>query len=209
MNQYYKTQLGIDTLQSRSKDLNARQRRLLVLIGTEDFNLLTDQFKQRIATPELLEQLSSLGLIYNPHLDQMSQHSEIQVNIENALQTQQTSKLYADPKELHTNLKNEVIELNPLTPPTQQVQTNIQSQKHFDELNIHQIQTLMIELLEQYCGLMAKPLIIEIKKSQNLSTLKMCQIQWITHLQESRIAPTLLNQYLQQINYSIHQLMHS
>lgn len=209
MNQYYKTQLGIDTLQSRSKDLNARQRRLLVLIGTEDFNLLTDQFKQRIATPELLEQLSALGLIYNPQLDQQSQHSEIQFNIENVIQTQQTSKLYTDPKELQTNLKNQEIELTPLTPLSQQIPKNIQSQNHFDELNIHQIQTLMIELLEQYCGLMAKPLIIEIKKSQNLSTLKMCQIQWITHLQESRIAPTLLNQYLQQINYSIHQLMHS
>ena len=61
MNEYYKTQLGIDTLQSRSKDLTARQRRLLVLIGTEDFTLLADQFKQRIAPPELLEQLSNLG----------------------------------------------------------------------------------------------------------------------------------------------------
>ena len=32
---YQKTQLGLDALQQRTRDLNARQRRLLVLIGTK------------------------------------------------------------------------------------------------------------------------------------------------------------------------------
>jgi len=205
MNEYYKTQLGIDTLQSRSKDLTARQRRLLVLIGTEDFTLLADQFKQRIAPPELLEQLSNLGLISTPHLDQMSQLSEIQVKLEAATQQPNQNQL-----ETAVTLSSTVMpQINPSESSIQLVQKQELNSQNFDDLKIHQIQALMIELLEQYCGLMAKPLILEIKKSSNLASLKMCQIQWITHLQESRIAPALLNQNLQQINYSIHHLMHS
>ena len=205
MNEYYKTQLGIDTLQSRSKDLTARQRRLLVLIGTEDFTLLADQFKQRIAPPELLEQLSNLGLISTPHLDQISQLSEIQVKLETATQPPNQNQL-----ETAVTLASTVMpQINPSESSIQLVQKQEPNSQNFDALTIHQIQALMIELLEQYCGLMAKPLILEIKKSSNLASLKMCQIQWITHLQESRIAPALLNQNLQQINYSIHHLMHS
>lgn len=205
MNEYYKTQLGIDTLQSRSKDLTARQRRLLVLIGTEDFTLLADQFKQRIAPPELLEQLSNLGLISTPHLDQMSHLSEIQVKLETATQPPNQNQL-----ETAVTLASTVMpQINPSESSIQLVQKQEPNSQNFDALTIHQIQALMIELLEQYCGLMAKPLILEIKKSSNLASLKMCQIQWITHLQESRIAPALLNQNLQQINYSIHHLMHS
>ncbi len=205
MNEYYKTQLGIDTLQSRSKDLTARQRRLLVLIGTEDFTLLADQFKQRIAPPELLEQLSNLGLISRPHLDQISQLSEIQVKLETATQPPNQNQL-----ETAVTLASTVMpQINPSESSIQLVQKQEPNSQNFDDLTIHQIQALMIELLEQYCGLMAKPLILEIKKSSNLASLKMCQIQWITHLQESRIAPALLNQNLQQINYSIHHLMHS
>ena len=205
MNEYNKTQLGIDTLQSRSKDLTARQRRLLVLIGTEDFTLLADQFKQRIAPPELLEQLSNLGLISRPHLDQISQLSEIQVKLETATQPPNQNQL-----ETAVTLASTVMpQINPSESSIQLVQKQEPNSQNFDDLTIHQIQALMIELLEQYCGLMAKPLILEIKKSSNLASLKMCQIQWITHLQESRIAPALLNQNLQQINYSIHHLMHS
>ena len=48
MSQYYKTDLGIESLKQRSMNLNARQRRLLLLIDTEDFDLLNEQFKQRI-----------------------------------------------------------------------------------------------------------------------------------------------------------------
>ena len=209
MNEYYKTQLGIDTLQSRSKDLTARQRLLLVLIGTEDFTLLADQFKQRIAPPELLEQLSNLGLISRPHLDQISQLSEIQVKLEAV--TQPPNQLQ-NPLETAVTLSSTstvMPKINPSESSIQLVQKQEPNSQNFDALTIHQIQALMIELLEQYCGLMAKPLILEIKKSSNLASLKMCQIQWITHLQESRIAPALLNQNLQQINYSIHHLMHS
>ena len=44
-------------------NLNARQLRLLLIIGTEDFNLLNEPFKKRIAPAALLEQLLDLSLI--------------------------------------------------------------------------------------------------------------------------------------------------
>ena len=63
MHTFYKTELGFRTLKHRELDLNARQRRLLLLIGTEDFNTLNSMLKQRIADPELIQQLMALGLI--------------------------------------------------------------------------------------------------------------------------------------------------
>ena len=72
MNHYQKTALGLDALQQRHIPLNARQRRLLVLIGTEDFEQLADQFKQRIATPEILGQLIELGLIHSIQTSRVS-----------------------------------------------------------------------------------------------------------------------------------------
>ncbi len=72
MNHYQKTALGLDALQQRHIPLNARQRQLLVLIGTEDFEQLADQFKQRIATPEILGQLIELGLIHSTQTSHVS-----------------------------------------------------------------------------------------------------------------------------------------
>ena len=144
MNEYYKTQLGIDTLQSRSKDLTARQRLLLVLIGTEDFTLLADQFKQRIAPPELLEQLSNLGLISRPHLDQISQLSEIQVKLETA--TQPPNQLQ-NPLETAVTLSSTstvMPKINPSESSIQLVQKQEPNSQNFDDLTIHQIQALMI-----------------------------------------------------------------
>ncbi len=63
MSHYYKTAQGHTALENRQFNLNVRQRRLLLLIGTEDFNKLSDQFRQKIASPELLEQLEAMGLI--------------------------------------------------------------------------------------------------------------------------------------------------
>ena len=71
MSQYHKTQLGLESLKQRSMDLNARQRRLLLLIGTEDFNLLNEQFKRRIASAESLQQLVDMGLIAYSSVEQI------------------------------------------------------------------------------------------------------------------------------------------
>ena len=71
------------------------------------------------------------------------------------------------------------------------------------QLSFEEIQQLMKQSLSQYCGLMAKPLIQKIEQIKTLQELKMCQMQWITSLQESRIPPHELAHTLHSINYSI------
>lgn len=75
MDHYQKTTMGIQALRERNLNLSARQRRLLVLIGTDDLNALNPLLKQKIATPELLEQLESLGLIQQNSVEKYTEEN--------------------------------------------------------------------------------------------------------------------------------------
>ena len=205
MSQYHKTDLGIESLKQRSMDLNARQRRLLLLIGTEDFNLLNEQFKKRIAPVELLEQLLDMGLIACSSDEQIQTtvsspvvHSEIETSLSTQTTTALAEKL-AEPittpslspsiaSIADTEVEKEVIEVS------------------VEALNFEQVKQLMAHLLQQNCGLMAKQLTTRILQTQDLRSLKLCQMQWITELQESRIPAHELNQCLKQINFSLQKL---
>jgi hypothetical protein len=88
------------------------------------------------------------------------------------------------------------------TPPTP-TQSPAQPLKAY---SFEETRDLMMSLLQRYCGLMAKQLILQIQSATDLHSLKRCQMQWITTLQESRIEPTVLNQHLQQINHSLLRL---
>ena len=190
MNHYQKTALGLDALQQRHIPLNARQRRLLVLIGTEDFEQLADQFKQRIATPEILGQLIELGLIHS------TQTAHVSSPIEPLSEFQ-------PPASLLENSQNSVnpIDLDRIAQtPTQSPAPPLKA------YSFEETRDLMMSLLQRYCGLMAKQLILQIQSATDLHNLKRCQMQWITTLQESRIEPTVLNQHLQQINHSLLRL---
>lgn len=205
MSQYHKTDLGIESLKQRSMDLNARQRRLLLLIGTEDFNLLNEQFKKRIAPVELLEQLLDMGLIACSSDEQIQTtvsspvvHSEIETSLSTQTTTALAEKL-AEPittpslspsiaSIADTEVEKEVIEVS------------------VEALNFEQVKQLMAHLLQQNCGLMAKQLTTRILETQDLRSLKLCQMQWITELQESRIPAHELNQCLKQINFSLQKL---
>ncbi len=88
-----KTELGFQTLKDRQLALNARQRRLLLLIGTDDSNQMPVHYQQRIAEEPLLEQLMELGLI------QPIQHTTYQ----NAFKTHNSSA-FNTPKNLAVQL---------------------------------------------------------------------------------------------------------
>ncbi len=187
MNHYQKTALGLDALQQRHIPLNARQRRLLVLIGTEDFEQLADQFKQRIATPEILEQLIELGLIHS------TQTSHAPSPIKPSSEAQSSTSVL----EISQNNVNP-IDLDSTAPTPAPSPAPPLKAYSFEETR-----DLMMSLLQRYCGLMAKQLILQIQSATDLHSLKRCQMQWITTLQESRIEPAVLNQHLQQINHSL------
>ena len=188
MNHYQKTALGLDALQQRHIPLNARQRRLLLLIGTEDFEQLADQFKQRIATPEILEQLIELGLIHSTQTSHAP--SPIQSEPQPPTSVLEISQNNVNPIDLDSTAPT------PAPSPAPPLKA----------YSFEETRDLMMSLLQRYCGLMAKQLILQIQSATDLHSLKRCQMQWITTLQESRIEPTVLNQHLQQINHSLLRL---
>lgn len=196
MSHYQKTALGIDVLQQRHIPLNARQRRLLVLIGTDDFEQLAEQFKQRIATPEIIEQLIELGLIRTTQAHRTSTQSQTQlesITTDTPNLTAQTLPVEVSTSENTLSTHSTAVEAIVSTPPLQ-------------AYNFEETRELMISLLQRYCGLMARQLILQIQTAADLHSLKRCQMQWITTLQESRIEPAQLNQHLQQINHSLLRL---
>lgn len=209
MSQYHKTDLGIESLKQRSMDLNARQRRLLLLIGTEDFNLLNEQFKKRIAPVELLEQLLDMGLIACSTTQQTQTpvsspiNSEIETNLSTQLPQPLTEKFA---EAINTTFGNSSIS-SIINYNSQAIETqNEIIEVIIDALDFEEVKQLMAHLLQQNCGLMAKQLTTRILQTQDLRSLKLCQMQWITTLQESRIPAHELNRCLKQINFSLQKL---
>lgn len=204
MSTFTKTELGFRTLKLRDLALNARQRRLLVLIDTEDFYALSTNMQQRIASPDLLQQLQDLGLI--------TAHNTVQNLEENHLPIDQDiSDSASESENIHP------IDLSqqsnaPITETVIENQNNeIEAAHsiHSEILSFEDLKQFMMHHLQQYCGLMAKQLLIKIQHAEQISQLKQCQIQWITLLQESRILPQTLNHALQQVNLNMHQLQNS
>ena len=210
MSQYHKTQLGLESLKQRSMDLNARQRRLLLLIGTEDFNLLNEQFKRRIASAELLQQLLDMGLITYSAIEQTQttvSSAEMKSEIETSLPTQTTTTLAEKFAEPITTTAAITPSISSIAAPISQVtESQNEIEMIIEALDFEVVKQLMTHLLQQNCGLMAKQLTTRIQQTQDLRSLKLCQMQWMTTLQESRIPAHELNQYLKQINFSLQKL---
>ncbi|OEY95730.1 hypothetical protein BJD20_14565 [Acinetobacter proteolyticus] len=195
MSHFFKTELGQTALQERNIALTARQRRLLLLIDHEDFKELDQDYKQRIAPTELVQQLIDMGLLAEqttPIVQKENVVSELKVNDlktpSEPITAQEIIAIVPKPIE---------VELKPETEP---------EIIELEKLPFVEIQQVMIQTLSTYCGLMARPLIQKIQSISSLQQLKACQMQWITSLQESRIPPTQLNQTLKLINYSVQHL---
>lgn len=158
-----KTELGSQVLKDRSISLTAKQRQLLILINTQHLDSLNIQLIEKLATPQILQELLDKGLIQNP----------------NQMPNKYESKII--------NIKNE-------------------TQIIYQKLSFEDVKILMSDLLQQHCGLIAKQLIQRIQHAENLHQITQCRMQWITHLQESKIQPLQLNHHLQQINFALAQL---
>ncbi len=203
MSHYYKTAQGHTALENRQLNLNVRQRRLLLLIGTEDFNKLSDQFREKIASAELLQQLEELGLI------QFQAHSKSITKPITSPDIRLTEVAELNDDDLSIIHQPSIAQ----APVTTKDQTDSQSHEkpkiHIEPLSVmafEEIKTLMAETLSRYCGLLARQLLDQINNASNIKQLKICQMQWITHLQETRIPPQQLNQQLQQVNFALQQL---
>ena len=212
MSQYHKTELGIESLKQRSMDLNARHLRLLLLIGTEDFNLLNEQLKKRIAPAASLEQLLDLGLITCSSVKQIQTTVSAPVinsELETSLSSQRQTTLAENFAELikTTALRPSISSL--ADPVSQVTEPQNEIEMIMEVLAFQKVKQLIIHLLQKNCGLMAKQLMNRILQTQDLPSLKLCQMQWMTTLQESRIPAHELNQCLKQINFSLQRLNNS
>ena len=203
MQQYYKTQLGLDTLKNRTLKLNARQRRLLLLIGTEDFQRMNDLSKRALAPQEILIQLKEMGLIHHPISNSIIALHEKQALVDIIPDIEIETKL------IEATIVNTQSCLNNDISLTIHSPTRSESSEIFVALSFDEIKQVMQSRLQRYCGLMAKQLIHRIDSTQSVSELKLCQMQWITALQETRISPIELNQTMQQINQSLQLLQRS
>jgi len=195
MSHFFKTELGQTALQERSIALTARQRRLLLLIDHEDFKELDQDYKERIAPTELVQQLIDMGLLAEqatPIIQKENAASELKANdlktTSEPVTALEVIAVVQQPIEAEAKLEiePEIIEL--------------------EKLPFVEIQQVMIQTLTTYCGLTARPLVQKIQSINSLQQLKACQMQWITSLQESRIPPAQLNQTLKLINYSVQHL---
>ena len=90
--------------------------------------------------------------------------------------------------------------------PAEQPEPQAEIQPEITALSFEDVKFLMMDTLQRHCGLMAKQLIQRILQAQDIRSLKLCQMQWITSLQETRLPPKALNQILQQINHSLQKL---
>lgn len=195
MSHFFKTELGQTALQERSIALTARQRRLLLLIDHEDFKELDQDYKERIAPTELVQQLIDMGLLAEqatPIIQKENLASELKAN---------NLKTSSDPV---TALEVIAVVQQPIEAEAKlEIEPEI---IELEKLPFVEIQQVMIQTLTTYCGLMARPLVQKIQSINSLQQLKACQMQWITSLQESRIPPSQLNQTLKLINYSVQHL---
>ncbi|WP_180145173.1 hypothetical protein [Acinetobacter sp. YH12052] len=232
---YQKTELGFQTLKDRQLALNARQRRLLLLIGSDDFNQMPVHYQQRIAEVSLLEQLMELGLIQpiTAHDHQRLQKSDFSAFNTPKIASTKTSDRIAQENvtldkismptmevpQIHsqyaltTSLPMDAMGSTPhqfpqSTPETTTTNNPVLPEKTVDfiEHDFDELQSFMCSYLQRYCGLMAKKLMLNIQQATDIADLKACQMQWITCLNESNIQPKLLQHALQQINYSIKNL---
>ncbi|EXE76669.1 hypothetical protein I5730_08670 [Acinetobacter nosocomialis] len=200
MSGFYRTNLGRVALQQRNITLNAKQRRLLLLIDHEDFQSLDTEFKKRIAPPELIQQLIDLKLIA-PSSENYSELPEQISPQESSITTKEIHQKNVDENKSN-DLVGEIQVPHSTSAPSSNIENN-QPSIPVQQLSFEEIQQLMKQSLSQYCGLMAKPLIQKIEQIKTLQELKMSQMQWITSLQESRIPPHELAHTLHSINYSI------
>lgn len=200
---FYRTNLGKVALQQRNIVLNAKQRRLLLLIDHEDFQNLNGEFKKRIASPELIQQLIDLELIAPTASTKTLTDEEIILKTSSINKVEENQKESVGSSIAHSpNIVGE-IQLSEQKTLDQSSTTYFQPIIPSKALSFEEIQLLMMKTLSSYCGLMTKPLVQKIEKATTIQELKLCQIQWITSLQESRIPPQELASALHTINYSI------
>lgn len=210
---YIKTERGIAELEQRQLALNPKQRRVLLLIDSPAFLQLNPTQQQRWVCEQIITELTALNLITVKTAQNIKAKAETRQYIrQTATSTKSDESEITASARLRPSVEKTVTEsLKKINAPVHElkektVQRSLAQAVEFKVLSFAQIQTFMIESLQQFCGLMAKPLIEQIAQARSITQLKHCQIQWLTHLQESRMSPVQLSFSCQQLNFAMNAL---
>ena len=182
---FKRTHLGEQELLQRKLRLSARIRTLLLLLESDDLKQLSHDAFEKIASSQNYQTLLDLNLIENISTQNIQTTSSIS--------TTETTTIQPDQLDTIT------------TPITQHPkdQTLHQHKIKIQLLNFGEIKTIMQQTLKQYCGLMAKNLILAIENAHSTHDIRQYQGKWLTTLFETRISRQQLNELLQAINQSM------
>lgn len=197
---YKRTTLGNQEILARNLKLSARLRTLLLLIESDDFKKLD----ARIANPQHFSTLLELGLII------LFEEEPEEIQMDDADRSQ-----FFESKQPATSNMNSTDENKIITQSVLQTAINKEADivankdnflNQFDDMSFADIRDLMRDTLKQYCGLMAKNLILAIENSHSVQDLRYHQKKWLTSLFETKIPRQRLTVLLQHINHHLQNI---
>lgn len=169
--QYIRTSEGFAALQNRDRALSSKQRQLLLMIGTSDFEKLSSAVKEKLCTSEVLGGLLSLGFIQR-------KETTIKSNVE------QTSILpHPTPQQETTATSKPPEVVQPISSPP--IAPDLE--QYDIEFTFENMKILMVDALQKHCGLMGKAHIRYINGCTTILELKRSHMTVVTLLQESRM----------------------
>lgn len=201
---YQRTARGKFELENREIRLTARQRALLLLVESSTKSILNRQQFQHLASPDNIQALLDYSLIIpqQPVIAEPAMHASIESDVDQIKDAQSVAPddtMSAD----QTSLKQwelRVIEQNHAQ------QQNSQEALSLEVLSFEQIKQLMVNSLKSYCGLLGFGLIRDIQEASRMAQLRLCQMQWVTLLSESKADAMQLRHWVSQLNHSYQHL---
>lgn len=205
---YQRTERGNLELESRQIRLSARQRALLLLVESPNESILNRQQLQHLATPENIQVLIDYSLIIplepviaETAMDPIalpSLNSSVD-QIEDAQSVAKDNTMSADQISLK-QWEQRVIDQN------QAQQQLSQDALSLEALSFEQIKHLMVSSLKSYCGLLGFALSRDIQQASRMAQLRLCQMQWVTLLSESKADAMQVKRWISQLNHSYQHL---
>lgn len=198
---YKRTTLGDQEILGRHLKLSARLRTLLLLIESDDLKKLDE----KIANPQYFSTLLELGLI--TYLEQENQLRQSDMHVVDEEITAQAAAISSIKSTQHKGFVAQGLGQVANNKAELDVEPNLDKFLYqFEDMSFADIRDLMRDTLKQYCGLMAKQLILAIENSHSVQDLRYHQKKWLTSLFETKIPRQRLTLLLQQINHHLQNI---
>ncbi|MBF7685470.1 hypothetical protein I2F17_06510 [Acinetobacter sp. B10A] len=220
---YIRTTEAILALQNRDRILSAKQRQLLILIGSKDFNKLSAHAKEAMCSSDIFDSLIHLGFLKKDlpihadslnHADDSSPTNSVPKDAITIVQPAEESKIAQESTEntpisrIHVSTTEETpAPLSSNSIPTQSTQEPVYEAYQNLALTFDNMKNLLTDTLNTHCGLMGKTHARKIESAQTVAELKRSHMTVITLLQESRMSKGELLQFTKVLQRFYQQLL--